>query len=327
MDYFLNTTDEYHRHALETLGWELTVCNSLQPKESPCRLLLRSNASFGKHLFEFLERHLPLISLKRVLEVGGGLGYLMKDFLTLAPHVQATMVEISPVLLQKQREELAGLPVEFREMDFLSMPDSELDGFDLAILNENLGDFPTLVFGETAIPDCDHSVAGALEKAADYKRRFSLEFSPDETINIGALEAVEKLCEAGVPYIYLSEHSCEASFSDRNYPRLTFGPSPGPEKISLKGHYEYTIKFSHLEKVARGLGYRVMRGRYIDILPLGLNPKAQTALRAPAAATEKQEIIQQFFYDLHKYEYLLLLNKDKTKDMKSSEKNRTADVT
>ena len=177
------------------------------------------------------------------------------------------------------------------------------------------------------MPDCDHSVAGALEKAADYKRRFSLEFSPDETINIGALEAVEKLCEAGVPYIYLSEHSCEASFSDRNYPRLTFGPSPGPEKISLKGHYEYTIKFSHLEKVARGLGYRVMRGRYIDILPLGLNPKAQTALRAPAAATEKQEIIQQFFYDLHKYEYLLLLNEDKTMDTKSSGENQTADVT
>ena len=96
MRYFLNTTDWYHRHALETLGWELTVCNSLQHEESPCRLLLRSNASFGTHLFEFLGHHIPLKSLKRVLEVGGGLGYLMKDFLTLAPHVQATMVEISP---------------------------------------------------------------------------------------------------------------------------------------------------------------------------------------------------------------------------------------
>ena len=327
MRYFLNTTDWYHRHALETLGWELTVCNSLQHEESPCRLLLRSNASFGTHLFEFLGHHIPLKSLKRVLEVGGGLGYLMKDFLTLAPHVQATMVEISPVLLQKQLEELAGLPVEFREMDFLSMPGSELDAFDLAILNENLGDFPTLVFGETAIPDCDSSVSGALEKAADYERRFSLEFSPGEAINIGALEAVQKLCVAGVPYIYLSEHSCEASFSDRKYPHLTFGPSPGPEKISLKGHYEYTIKFSHLERVARSLGYRVMRGRYIDILSLGLNPTAQTALRAPAAATDKQEIIQQFFYDLHKYEYLLLLNEDKTMDTKSSGENQTADVT
>ena len=313
MGYFLNTTDDYHRHALETLGWELTVCNCLQPQNSPCRPLLKSDGSFGKHLLEFLGHHVPLHKLRQVLEVGGGLGYLMKDFLSLTSNLQATMLDISPVLLQKQRETLAGLPAVFLEADFLSLSTPELSCFDLAIFNENLGDFPTLVFQNTTTQD-DASAAGAVQKAAYYEQEFSLKFSHGETINIGALVALEKLCGAGIAYIYLSEHSCEASLHSPYYPHRNFEASLTPEKISLWGHNEYTIRFSHLETVARTFRYRVLRGCYIDILPVGLNPKAKTALRAQTAANDEQEIIQQFFHDLYKYEYLLLTNEKKAQD-------------
>ena len=298
---------------LNSLGWELTVGNALYPENSPCRSVLKSNTSFGEHLFNFLRRYIPLESLKSVLEVGGGMGYLMKDFLTLAPDLQATMLDISPFLLQKQKEILDGFNVNFREMDFLKMPVSELRGFDLAILNENLGDFPTLVFQQNSSEQENPETIRALKKVADYEEEFALEFTPSETINIGALEVLEKICGADIPYIYLSEHSCEASLNNPYYPHRNFAAHEEPEKISLQGHTEFTIKFSKLETIARAFRYKVLRGQYIDILPMALNDKVQAALRSATPLNDEQEIIQQFFNDLYKYEYLILIRDSKKK--------------
>jgi len=313
MSYTLNTTNDYHVHKLSTLGWELTVCNALYPGNSPCRIVLKSKASFGEHLFNFLGRLIPLTNINNLLEVGGGMGYLMKDFLTLAPNLQATMLDISPFLLQKQKETLAGLSVNFREMDFLKISASDLHAFDMAILNENLGDFPTLVFQQTSPEHNDPDAIRYLNKIADYEEEYSLEFTPTENINIGAMEVVEKLCGAAIPYIYLSEHSCESSLKNPYYPQHNFAASGMPEKISLQGHAEFTIKFSHLVTIARAFRYKVFRGQYIDILPMGMNDKVQAALRSTTPLNDKQEIIQHFFYDLYKYEYLVLIRDSKKK--------------
>lgn len=311
MGYFLNTTDDYHIHTLRSLGWELTVCNALYPENSPCRRALKSNASFGEHLFNFLGRFIPLTDLKNILEVGGGLGYLMQDFLTLAPDLRATMLDISPFLLQKQKETLTGLAVNFREMDFLKMAISELRSFDFVILNENLGDFPTLAFQQNIPEQNDPETVRSLNRVADFEKAYSLEFTPDENINIGALEAVEKLCMAAVPHIYLSEHSCETSGNHPSFPHLHFTAPGTPEKIALQGHTEFTIKFSYLQIIARAFNYEVFRGQYIDILPIDLNDKVQTALRSSAPLSDQQEILQHFIYDLYKYEYMIM-----TQDMK-----------
>lgn len=313
MSYILNTTNDYHVHKLNTLGWELTVCNALYPENSPCRSVLKSKASFGEHLFDFLGRLIPLTNINNLLEVGGGMGYLMKDFLTLAPNLRATMLDISPFLLQKQKETLAGLSVNFREMDFLKISASDLHTFDMAILNENLGDFPTLVFQQTSPEHNDPDTIRYLNKIADYEEEYSLEFTPIENINIGAMEVVEKLCGASIPYIYLSEHSCESSLKNPYYPQHNFAASGMPEKISLQGHAEFTIKFSHLATIARAFRYKVYRGQYIDILPMGLNDKVQAALRSATPLNDEQEIIQHFFYDLYKYEYLVLIRDSKKK--------------
>ncbi|MEE9911165.1 MAG: class I SAM-dependent methyltransferase [Deltaproteobacteria bacterium] len=314
MGYILNTTDDYHIHKLKSLGWELTVCNALYPKNSPCRKALKSNASFGEHLFNFLSRMVPLTTLKTVLEVGGGLGYLMKDFLTLAPNLQATMLDISPFLLQKQKETLAGISVHFREMDFLKMTASELRPFDLAILNENLGDFPTLVYEQNQPGEHDPGTIRSLNKIADYEEEYSLEFKRTENINIGALEVMERLCGASIPYIYLSEHSCEASMNHPSFPHLKFEAAGVPERINLQGHAEFTIKFSHLETIARAFHYKVFRGQYIYILPIDFNDKVKAALRSSTPLTDEQEIIQHFVYDLYKYEYMILIQDAKRKD-------------
>jgi len=313
MGYILNTTDDYHARALTTLGWELTVVNALDPENSPCRSALQHNASFGAQLFRFLEEKIPFPLLKTVLEVGGGLGYLMKDFLTLAPYLQATMLDISPFLLQKQKDALAGLPVKFLEMDFLKTALSDLRTFDLAILNENLGDFPTLVAKNDHPPQDDPETIRWLNRMVEFRNQYALSFAADESINIGAMEVVERLCEAGIPYIYLSEHSCEASRSDPSYPHLNFTAPGMPERISLHGHSEFTIKFSCLQTIALVFGYKVFRGRYIDILPVDLNTKVQAALRSATPLSDTQEILQQFVYDLYKYEYLVLINHSKKK--------------
>jgi hypothetical protein len=313
MGYFLSTTSNYHIHALNTLGWELTVVNALYPENSPCRSTLKHNSSFGTQLFHFLSKTIPVSGLKTVLEVGGGMGYLMRDFLACAPHLHATMLDISPFLLQKQKETLAGLPVCFQQMDFLKMALSDLRSFDLAILNENLGDFPTLVFEQNLPRQKDPGTIRALNRMADYEEEYALEFTPTENINIGALEVIEKLCSAAIPYIYLSEHSCETSLNNPHFPHRNFAASGAPEKISLQGHAEFTIKFSHLQTIARAFPYKVFRGQYIYILPIDFNDKVKAALRSPTPLTDEQEIIQQFVYDLYKYEYLVLINDSKKK--------------
>ncbi|MFO7569229.1 MAG: class I SAM-dependent methyltransferase, partial [Smithellaceae bacterium] len=244
--YFINTTDDYHIHHLTSLGWELTVCNALADDRSPCRKALQMNASYGEHLCRFLEKHITLSAMKSILEVGGGLGYLMRDFLMRYPQTQATMLDISPYLLQVQKKTLADYPVTFQTMDFLQTRPEDLRRFDLVILNENLGDFPTLVCktntdGRGA---SEYAPVSLVNRLDHYLDRYGFSFAPSENINIGALDIVDKLTQSNVPCIYLSEHSCEASPQADLASALKICPSGNPERIALKGHAEYTIKFS-----------------------------------------------------------------------------------
>ncbi len=313
MSYFINSTVDYHQNELTTLGWELTVCNSLQPAGSPCRKMLASPLSFGEHLYKFLKEIIPFDHIRSVLEIGGGLGYLKRDFLTLNPSIRAKMIDISPYLLDRQKETLASFDVDFELADICTVPPESISGFDLVMMNENLGDLPTLVAGGESQNASAKMMADAMQKLNDFNKKYDLPLglNKNEHINIGAMEIVEKLCLAGIPYIYLSEHSCEAAVPEEMKSYLSF-PSPGnPERISLKGHNEFTIKFSYLQKIAEMLNYETRRGSFADFLPLNLNDKIITALRLETPFNDEQEIIRQFVYDLYKYEYLILIKKDK----------------
>jgi hypothetical protein len=313
MSYFINSTTDYHRHDLTTLGWELTVCNALEPVDSPCRKMLASPLSFGGHLYKFLEEAVPLNHIRSILEIGGGMGYLMRDFLAFNPQWRAKMIDISPYLLDRQKEALASFNVAFELADISEVPSASISGFDLVIMNENLGDLPTMVAGGEKQNGSKEITAGMMQRLGHFNKRYNLPpgLNKNEHINIGAMEIVEKLCLAGVNYIYLSEHSCEAAAPEEMRAYVSF-PSPGnPEMISLKGHNEFTVKFSYLQKIAEMLNYKTRRGSFADFLPLNLNDKIKTALRLTTPFTDEQEIIRQFVYDLYKYEYLILIKKDK----------------
>ena len=311
MSWVLNTTKDYHLNSLSSLGWELTVCNALYPAGSPVRKLLAVNDSYGHLLYDYLGRFAPMAEIQRVLEIGGGYGYLMRDFLGRRATLDATMLDISPFLMEKQKETLRGFHVSYRRQDFLETDPGDLNGFGLAIMNENLGDFPTLldipsplVRGESSESD-----ASTVRKVLHYFNTYNF-VRPDGqsfNLNIGAIEAIEKLCRAEIPYIFLGEHSCEARVPATLCSLVRIESTGNPERIRLKGHDEYTIKFSYLENVARYFGYRALRGPFVDFIPIDLTAEVRSILAAPSIHGDRGEIICHFVEDLYKYEYLFLI--------------------
>ena len=83
MFYNLNSTADYHSNEVTTLGWELTVCNTLDDALSPARKILKNKTSYGKQLFIFLAQHIKIFGIDAIIEVGCGYGLLMRDMLKM----------------------------------------------------------------------------------------------------------------------------------------------------------------------------------------------------------------------------------------------------
>jgi hypothetical protein len=310
MDYEINDTKAYHIDHLDTLGWELTVCNALDPDASPCRRVLKRSDSYGHLLYDFLGRFIPMRSLRKVIEIGGGYGYLMRDFLDRDSDLQATMLDISPSLLERQRHTLGAHDVAYRLTDAMELEPDDLRSFDLAILNENMGDFPTMIDVRSDVFElsgCD--LRDPLKRLRRIFERYLLEPPAIEcfNLNIGAMETVEKLCSAGIPYIFLAEHSCEASVPGPLQRWIKVQATENPARIGLRGHDEYTIRFSFLEQIARVLQYETLRGPLADFIEFDFTERVRYIMQASATMTDEHEVIRHFIEDLYQYEYLILM--------------------
>lgn len=308
--YRLSTTDEYHRRDLESLGWELTVSNSLYPGNTPIRKVLRRDAPYGDLLYSFLSAHVPMATITQVLEIGGGYGYLMKDLLRNNPRIRPSMLDISPALLKKQEETLAGHDVRYFLDNALEKDGAFFQGFDLVIFNENLGDFPTLADIDPAILDTEPPQVA--DDVVLLVRRIFAEYSFAKpafpfNLNIGAIGMLEKVCGAKVPYVFIGEHSCEFTAPPDMKWYLSVSPTGNPRRISLKGHDEYTIKFSHLQTIAEHRGYRAKRGVFADFIEPDINDHVRAILASRGLYSDSGEIICQFISDLYEYEYLILM--------------------
>jgi len=303
----LNDPRFYHRTELSTLGWELTVCNALSTPESPCFKALTCNQSYGSLLFDFIsaEAQKP----RSFLEIGGGYGFLARDFLKQDPSIQATGWDISPALIKVQVKTLKGFRAVIEERDILSVDPDDLKAFDLVLMNEMIGDLPALI--DVTDEELNKAVSTGddffVREAKRVAKTYPLSLPPGPfNLNIGAILALEKILTAGVKTIFIAEHSCEAVVPE-DLKTLISVSSPGvPEEIPLRGHKEYTIKFSHLEALAQAFSYRVKRGPIADFIPLKMSERLRICLRAPTARTAEEEIIRQFVSDLYQYEYLLL---------------------
>jgi hypothetical protein len=281
----------------------------LEEPRSPCRSVLRKGDSFGNLLYDFLSTVTPMDRVRRIIEIGGGYGHLMRDFLRRNSKLDATMIDLSPFLLAQQREVLREFDVEFIAGDFLEMSNSVLSNIDLAILNEVVGDFPTACeIPQSALFDCSNSEDALLSEVRRIYKSYGIASPVAErfTVNLGAIQALEKLCTARIPYLYVSEHSCEASIPEKLAGLLEQTVTGDPERIRLRGHDEYTIRFSDLERVASSFGYTALRGRYFDFIRPVIEGEVAFILCLGPSKIDRYEIIQQFIEDLVKYEYLIL---------------------
>lgn len=303
----LNDPRLYHRNELKTLGWELTVCNALSVPESPCFTVLKRKKPYGSLLYDFISREAG--PPNHVLEVGGGYGFLIRAFLEENPSLKVTLWDISPPLLEKQKETLRNYDINVEERDVLEAEPFCFAPFDLVIMNEMMGDLPTLRRWErerpsTDVPEearCFHEEA----KRVIETYGLAIPWKPFN-FNIGAILVLEKVLKAGVEKVFLSEHSCEATVPREMRTLLSISAPGMPEELLLYGHQEFTIKFSHLETLARAFSYRTKRGPLADFIPLEMSERLRVCLRAPTPWTESDEIIRQFVSDLYQYEYLLL---------------------
>jgi len=310
MNYEVNDTTDYHVHELDTLGWELTVCNALDPGDSPCRRVLKRNDSYGHLLYDYLGRFIPMSSLRKIIEIGGGYGYLMRDFISRNNTMQATVLDVSPYLLQRQRQTLSPLSVCYIQADIMDVQSRELQSFDLAILNENMGDLPTLLdVPPNVFSSAIQLTDPILDQVRNLFQRYAIGLPEGESsnINIGALSVLEKLCRAGIPYIFMSEHSCEAVAPEPWRHLVQLRSTGKPERIRLRGHDEYTIRFTDLEKMALAFQYRIIRGPFADFLAFDFTDKLRYIMAAKSTHTDEHEIIRHFIEDLYQYEYLVLI--------------------
>jgi hypothetical protein len=307
--HFLSTTDNYHKHELDSLFSEITLSVMLEDSRSLCRSVLQKNDTFGNLLYDFLCAVIPMDRICHLIEIGGGYGYLMRDFMRRNSNLCATMIELSPILLAKQRETLREFAVHFVQGDFFEMDDSVLSNTDMAILNEVIGDFPTACdVPQDVLVKCHNHMDPLIEEVQRIYESYEIAPPVGErfTVNLGAIQALEKFCTARIPYIYISEHSCEARVPEQMMGLLELTASGVPERIRLRGHDEYTIRFSDLERIASFFGYASQRGQYLDFIEPVIDDEVAFILRLASSRIDRHEIIRQFIEDLAKYEYLIL---------------------
>lgn len=315
MPFFLNQTEQYHKNDLDSLMWEVTVCNSMEPETSPVRQILVQNRTYGELLWDYLFRFIPKECCRNVMEIGGGYGFLMRDLLETSPGINTTMVDISPAMMAFQRQTLNDYDTRFLQSDFFDIDPGLIQKQDLVVMNEIVGDFPTACGITKGIFTSGNHDNAHFDRIREYLEQGIITLPDDEpntnnpdqfNLNTGAIMALEKVCSCNVPYIFLSEHSCEATVTDHMAEYLNHTPSGNPEEIKLIGHSEYTIRFSDLEKIARSFGYSVVRGNYTDFIKIDFSSRTHRILKS-RSQKDDYEIIRHFIEDLYIYEYLLLI--------------------
>ncbi len=222
---------------------EVTLSHLLRKENS----FIPNGITYTDLLCGFLEKHLMFPENVSILEIGPGLGDValgIKNFMeTSGRKYSYKAIDISEKILDNMKE----LDFDTMQSDCLNTRTDEK--FDLIIVNEVVSDLPTLV-------DFNMKTEKG-ELVIDAKRmisKYGLDVPEyDFNFNYGAIKLIENfenLLHKGGS-VFLSEQS---SGDGR------------PRKIPVRGHDEYTIDFSHLEKVAKINGYATRRGDINQIL-------------------------------------------------------------
>lgn len=298
----ISRTDDFYSRGPVDLLTEYTICESLGSLDSPYMAALREPRTFGASLGRLLADHGVLRRGLRVCEAGGGYGSLMRGLLEShgdeLGHV--TMVDLSMGLLERQKRALSRWP---EKLTFINgnvqdlLP--SLSGIDLFIMNEVAGDLDTWV-------DLDPSeLPGEVVRLVD---RYGLDI-PSKGLfhfNMGALRVVETLCLKGWT-AFLSEHSSDPLVpGDMDYLGRDLETDGYPREIRLKGHSEYTIRFSHLMDVARGLGRKVVTGSFAELVGMVHSPRLRAVFLGRMTAGDENAVLYELLDHIREYRWILI---------------------
>ncbi len=304
----LNPPHEYYetevRDAAEQFASVETTLSHLFRVPHP----LLGNASYGERLADaFWMRGLFGPHVRRIVEVGGGLGHLaatlLTDLRTRAPelyeHVSYTIVDLSPALREAQKQTLAEAgvlervawrPGNAETMDF------EPGSIDLLVSNEVVGDFTTvkLTRGLCGL-DSDFDEPEFLPPPANDTIAFlrdhqvNLRDAPDPFfVNIGAMRFVATLATALAPGggAYVSEYGEVARY---------------PVASTQLDHLEFSIHFGQLAQVARHLGLET-KVEYLHDL-VGLDRSGRTLATTRTYFQNLRSMLASFDITLDKAAY------------------------
>jgi hypothetical protein len=298
----MHSTRDFHRGTLIDLMKEFTLCESLANLESPSMKVLSKPKPYGALIGDFLISRRMLEAGSTIIELGGGYGSLMRGLLDAHGKLirKAFMVDLSPMLLRKQKERLKCFTgkVSFIRADIHEIMGA-IKGVDLLIINEVIGDLDTL----TGLDPDDLP-----EKAGDFINTYRLDIPSDQrfTLNSGALSLVEAICSKAIP-AFITEHASDPIIPE-DMPFLAEGLAIDsyPREIPLSGHSEYTIRFSHLIRVARSFGRKTATGPLIGLLGIPAAPSLRFIFLNRVCATEEQEIAYEYLDHVREYRWMTI---------------------
>jgi len=298
----ISSTRNYHMREPIDLMKEFTICECFVSENSPYMVALSKPRPYGEMIGDFLIQHRMLPAGSSILEVGGGYGTLMQGMLHSYAHLmeKAIMVDLSRALLLKQKSSLTQWKnlLSFIQADVLEIIPA-LSHIDLIILNEVIADLDTLTSLDQSAP---------LRQAAEIINLYDLETPSTGTFNfnIGAIQLVEALCMKNIP-AFISEHSCDPIIpGDLKFLEKDLALDSFPREIPLWRHSEYTIRFSHLIKVARKFGKKTLSGPLIDLVGIKRSKALNFIFTSRACSTPDQEIIFELLDHIREYRWLLI---------------------
>lgn len=296
-----HTTYDYHRSGNPDLSTEYTICESFATENTPYAKAFNIQKPYGAILGDFFVKNGILNSDCVIAEAGGGYGSLMNGLMESSHHLvdYAAMFDLSSHLLKRQKKLLRKWDdkIFFIQADIQHIINS-ISNIDLFILNEVIGDLDVIKSND---PDnLQNEVLELVEK-------YNLDIPEKEffNFNIGAVRLVEEIC-SGNYSAFISEHSSDPVFP-QNMEYLSRGlDQTFPREIKLHKHSEYTIRFSHLMKVAKSSGREVLTGPLIDILGIQNTEAMKFIFTNRISRTENHEIIYELLDHIREYRWMLI---------------------
>ena len=298
----IHDTRHYHLHHPVDLMTEFTVCESLGSRASPYLQALGMANTYGAILGDRLRETGLLRKGCRICEIGGGYGSLMRGLLETHGDLveRVVMVDLSRALIGRQKHALNPWKdrVSYVLGDALEILPA-ISGMNFFLINEMIGDLPVWT----------NLGAGHLPREAseliDHYRLCIPERGPFH-FNIGAIGLVEAICRKGIP-AFLSEHASDPIIP-QEMPFLAKGLETGgwPREIRLTAHSEYTIRFSHLEQVARAHDRKVETGSLLEFIGFTNVEKARFIFNARACSTDEQALVFEFLDHVREYRWITI---------------------